>query len=300
MRSLYQMAMEIEREFGVRVSVHDVSGITYTSRALELPYEWKSHMCAYCEAVKAAMAEEPCMRQKEAALYRLKRGGVKPYFGVCAMGVCDYLQPVLCKGELVAIVFASAVTREDEAEARERAKRLAERTGAGQVLEAFDAFAERARTTRGRLRFFAELVAEEIERNAHVSGGVRPPQGRYPVEGKRDAGLSTAIVTYIDRCYTSELTLKGLASIFFISEGHLCRLVRRETGMSVMRYVRHLRMEAAARELVRSDKPIHDIAWQVGFSDANYFCRCFRAQMGQTPSRYREGARSTGTEKSTF
>lgn len=294
MLSLYSMLVEIEREFGVRLSVHDVSGITYTSQALELPYEWKTHSCAYCSAVKAAMTEERCMRQKEVALRRLKQGGVRPYFGVCFMGVCDYLQPVFCEGSLVAIVFASAVTREDEAAAREKAARRIRRTGGGieeePLLKAFDAFASRSRTTRGRLRFFAELVAEKIERDAHYhSNSVHPPQGQYPVEAvrKRNAGLSSAIVTYIDRCYSSKLTLKGLSSIFFISEGHLCRLVRRETGMSVMNYVRRLRIEEAARELARSDKPIHDVARQVGFTDVNYFCRCFRASMGQTPSAYR-------------
>lgn len=46
-----------------------------------MPYEWKSHHCPYCLAVKNAMSMNRCLEQKALALRLLRRRGMQPYCG---------------------------------------------------------------------------------------------------------------------------------------------------------------------------------------------------------------------------
>ena len=77
MSELFDLLKEIEADFGVRVCVHDVSGITFTIPSLALPYLWKTHGGQYCTAAKKATSERACMRQKEIALHSINCSGTE-------------------------------------------------------------------------------------------------------------------------------------------------------------------------------------------------------------------------------
>jgi AraC family L-rhamnose operon transcriptional activator RhaR/AraC family L-rhamnose operon regulatory protein RhaS len=53
----------------------------------------------------------------------------------------------------------------------------------------------------------------------------------------------------------------------------------------------NIRIQKAAELLKSTERTITDIAFDCGFSDSNYFARCFRKIMDQTPNEYRR----TGT-----
>ena len=52
-------------------------------------------------------------------------------------------------------------------------------------------------------------------------------------------------------------------------------------------YVAAQRTERAARMLSTTRESVQDIALFVGYEDANYFVKVFRAAYGMTPSAYR-------------
>lgn len=58
-------------------------------------------------------------------------------------------------------------------------------------------------------------------------------------------------------------------------------------GMPPARYVQELRIQAACRQLVESNRPVREIAEQVGFEDGLYFSRRFRLETGVSPREYR-------------
>ena len=53
------------------------------------------------------------------------------------------------------------------------------------------------------------------------------------------------------------------------------------------RYIKEYRLEQAAVELVRSRKPITEIAQHAGYDNASKFSESFKKRYGKTPSRYR-------------
>ena len=85
-------------------------------------------------------------------------------------------------------------------------------------------------------------------------------------------------------------TLAELAAATATERTHLVRLFQRDLGVPPIAYLNRLRGQAAARLLVQSDAPISHIGVRVGWDDAGYFARRFKAAYGLSPSAYRNRA----------
>lgn len=64
------------------------------------------------------------------------------------------------------------------------------------------------------------------------------------------------------------------------------------TGLTPIKYVQQLRIEAAKRRLERTRDAIDEIAWDVGYDDAAFFRRLFKRTTGLTPGQYRRKLRA--------
>jgi transcriptional regulator GlxA family with amidase domain len=73
-----------------------------------------------------------------------------------------------------------------------------------------------------------------------------------------------------------------------LAERSFKRRFVRATGRSPIAYVQRLRIEDAKRRLERSDAPVDEISWRVGYEDAAFFRRLFRRTTGLAPSAYRK------------
>jgi transcriptional regulator GlxA family with amidase domain len=59
------------------------------------------------------------------------------------------------------------------------------------------------------------------------------------------------------------------------------------TGLTPIDYVQRLRVEDAKRRLERTDAPVDEIGWRVGYEDAAFFRRLFKRTTGMAPGAYR-------------
>ena len=59
------------------------------------------------------------------------------------------------------------------------------------------------------------------------------------------------------------------------------------TGLSPIAYVQRLRIEDAKRRLERTEAPVDEISWQVGYEEPAFFRRLFKRVTGMTPGGYR-------------
>lgn len=96
-----------------------------------------------------------------------------------------------------------------------------------------------------------------------------------------------AIQSYLGQNYGQALSLGHLASQFFLSENYLCELFRKNTGDTILNFLKKIRLENARRLLRESTLSIKEIAAAVGFGDYSYFGRTFRRNTGYTPDQYR-------------
>jgi AraC-like DNA-binding protein len=105
--------------------------------------------------------------------------------------------------------------------------------------------------------------------------------------GYMSAGINKALA-YIRENLTKSFDEADLAAIAEQSTGAFSRGFRRHTGMSLVQYVKRLRINLACQILMSDDHAsITDICFEVGFNNLSNFNRQFLAEKGMTPSRFR-------------
>jgi AraC family transcriptional regulator len=91
------------------------------------------------------------------------------------------------------------------------------------------------------------------------------------------------------------LTLSAVASSVGVHPSHLARTFRKRYGCTVGEYVRRLRIERAAHDLVTSRGPLSEISLRSGFFDQSHFSKVFRRHTGMTPAEYRRRVKATSS-----
>lgn len=97
------------------------------------------------------------------------------------------------------------------------------------------------------------------------------------------------IKQYITGHMNEDLSIDKLASRVYLSQGYLSYIFKKETGMTISRYIKKCRMEKAQKLLKNSNLKIGEICEKLGFSNVSYFCQSFREYCGVSPERYRKG-----------
>jgi transcriptional regulator GlxA family with amidase domain len=72
-----------------------------------------------------------------------------------------------------------------------------------------------------------------------------------------------------------------------LAERTFKRRFTKATGFAPIEYVQRLRVEDAKRRLERTDAPVDEIGWRVGYEDSAFFRRLFKRTTGLSPSQYR-------------
>ena len=91
------------------------------------------------------------------------------------------------------------------------------------------------------------------------------------------------------------LTVARLAEEFQYNADYLTKMVKGETGRSLVEEIQSIRMEEAKKLLVTSGLRVCEIAFAVGFEDEKYFMRTFKKSENVTPSEYRQAHFRTHT-----
>ncbi|MEM1123642.1 MAG: helix-turn-helix transcriptional regulator [Bacteroidota bacterium] len=94
--------------------------------------------------------------------------------------------------------------------------------------------------------------------------------------------------TLVNQHFATEKRLAYYAKALNISVAHLKDCVKRITGNSATTIIRNRLLLEAKRQLIYSQLSISEIAYQLGFNDANYFFKYFRKYVGQPAGNYRK------------
>lgn len=110
----------------------------------------------------------------------------------------------------------------------------------------------------------------------------------------------TQVVDYIHKNLDGDLDVNTLADVAIMSPYHFHRIYREMAQETINATIRRLRLQRAAVELIRSDRPIASIAKQVSYGSIEAFSRAFSKQFGDTPSHYREIKKVTDNTEEPF
>ena len=106
---------------------------------------------------------------------------------------------------------------------------------------------------------------------------------------RKEKITSKPIAKCIDYIYDhlhTNITLTELGELTELNPSYLSRLFHKETGMSLLKYVQHTKIETAKNMLLYSSYSVAEIASILAFSDQSYFSEIFKKQTGLTPKQY--------------
>jgi AraC-like DNA-binding protein len=86
------------------------------------------------------------------------------------------------------------------------------------------------------------------------------------------------------RLSDSDLSVDDLAAAMNLSRVQLYRKVKAISGSSPVELLRTARLNRGYQLLIKGDKTISEVAYEVGFTAPSYFTKCFKDEFGISPS----------------
>ena len=105
-------------------------------------------------------------------------------------------------------------------------------------------------------------------------------------EGREPAAIAKAR-RYIHDHLEESLPLGTVAHEAGLSESHFCRLFKEATGLTLTDYVNRCRIEWAKGELLKKERRISEVAFEVGYQSLSQFNRNFLRLTGSAPTSWR-------------
>ena len=105
----------------------------------------------------------------------------------------------------------------------------------------------------------------------------------------RQKKLNEEILAYLELHYRDvDLSQTQVADAFRISSYTLSRMFKTQIGVGFTEYVNFKRLEYAKELLLTTGYSVHEIAFLAGYANDNYFSRIFKANVGMSPTAFRE------------
>ena len=89
----------------------------------------------------------------------------------------------------------------------------------------------------------------------------------------------------------SELTVDEFAQLLNLGRSVFYQKLKSIIGLSPVDFIREIRIKRAVQLIDSGEYNFSQVAYMTGFNDPKYFGKCFKRQMGMTPSEYKENKR---------
>lgn len=148
----------------------------------------------------------------------------------------------------------------------------------------------RGKISAQRERVVNNLWNMDVPAMEHTEEAVSQQQVEEPHSPEEDVAAkeSLFIIRFKDvveaRLSDSDLTVDDLAAAMNLSRVQLYRKVKAVSGSSPVELLRSARLNRGYQLLVKGDKNISEVAYEVGFTAPSYFTKCFKDEFGISPS----------------
>lgn len=204
------------------------------------------------------------------------RESKKPERHVCAAGLVDMAVPLLDGNEILGYLMLGQLRVDNNLP---------------KVTEAFDVDRELLGRHFNALPLFNEDTVTSIMNLASMLTKYIMLERMIRSASSQNA---YAIKEYIDNHLTEELNAEKIAEATHMSESGVYKCVRRFFGCTVSALIASRRIARACPMLEKDTLSVEEIAEVVGFSDAAYFSRRFKMEMGISPLKYRKEKNNKG------
>ena len=96
------------------------------------------------------------------------------------------------------------------------------------------------------------------------------------------------VIDYIEKNLEKEINLDNISKNIGYSKFYLNRIFTEYTGITIYKYLQNRRLTVAAEKLVKTDKPIMQIAYEAGYDTQQSFSFAFKQIYLYPPKIYRD------------
>lgn len=177
-----------------------------------------------------------------------------------------------------------------------------------ELLSCFDTeYIRLDRSERGELERLFRAAREEYEEGGmfYISfAGILKLLSEASARGKatprqkltKASRTLQPVIEYINKNFASLDGINEIAAECFLNKSYLCRLFKKETGMTLTQYINNVRIQQACGLISDTELDMTEIALRCGFSSAPYFSSVFKAEVKCTPSEFRAFKRAADSK----
>lgn len=104
---------------------------------------------------------------------------------------------------------------------------------------------------------------------------------------KEQKEIVKKVIDYIEENLDKEISLDNISKEIGYSKFYLNRIFTKHTGITMHKYLQNRRLTVAAQKLVKTDKPIVQIAYEAGYDTQQSFSFAFKQVYLYPPNLYR-------------
>ncbi len=148
-----------------------------------------------------------------------------------------------------------------------------------------------------------KLISSRISlKDKYMKDFLVKPEKSETQEKNPSAEYIAKIKKLIEKNITnSEYDVTDLCKDLGTSRMQLYRKLKATVGYSANELIRKIRLHKAAELLINSELNIAQVTYDVGFTDLQYFRKCFKEEFEMTPSQYvRANSKDTSLQETTF
>lgn len=98
--------------------------------------------------------------------------------------------------------------------------------------------------------------------------------------------LISKVKVYLDRNFRRHLTITNISKKFGCNLSYLCRIFKKQTGMTITEHLTGLKIKDAKHLLRKSFLNVTQIAEKLGYLDIHHFSHKFKKIVGVSPIEY--------------
>jgi transcriptional regulator GlxA family with amidase domain len=129
--------------------------------------------------------------------------------------------------------------------------------------------------------FCSKVFQIEIDRHSQSPFIIFTGQKLHNDEAIKEAQV------YIENNLQEKISIENLSSLFAVGRRNFDRRFIKATGNTPLEYAQRVRVEAAKKLLETSRKTIHEVMYDVGYTDIKAFRDLFKKITGISPLSYR-------------
>jgi AraC-like DNA-binding protein len=101
------------------------------------------------------------------------------------------------------------------------------------------------------------------------------------------------VIQHINENYSQIGDIEEIATRFFISKFHLCRIFNKNLGIPLITYLNTIKIREACRMMKAGNCTLTEIAMKCGFNSSSYFCKVFKNEKGLSPTEDKRQLKNT-------